>query len=34
MWQGLWATFGRTNQDIDFADQAWEFFRRHRKKGD
>lgn len=31
MWQGLWATFGKTNQDIDFADQAWEFFRRHRK---
>jgi polyhydroxybutyrate depolymerase len=31
MWHGLWATFGRTNQDIDFADQAWEFFQRHHK---
>jgi hypothetical protein len=31
MWKGLWATFGKTNQDIDFADQAWEFFQRHRK---
>ena len=30
-WKGLWATFGKTNQDIDFADQAWEFFQRHRK---
>jgi len=30
-WQGLWATFGKTNQDIDFADHAWEFFQRHRK---
>ena len=26
---GLWATFGKTNQDIDFAEQAWDFFRRH-----
>lgn len=32
MWKGLWATFGKNNQDIDFADQAWEFFQRHRKK--
>jgi hypothetical protein len=21
---------GKTNQDVDFADEAWEFFRRHR----
>jgi len=27
----LWPTFGKTNQDIDFADLAWEFFRRHPK---
>ena len=30
-WSGLWKQFGKTNQDIDFADQAWEFFRRHPK---
>jgi polyhydroxybutyrate depolymerase len=24
-----WPTFGKTNQDVDFADQAWEFFQRH-----
>jgi len=30
-WKPLWAEFGKTNQDIDFADQAWEFFRRHHK---
>ncbi|MEO8904052.1 MAG: PHB depolymerase family esterase [Polyangiaceae bacterium] len=29
----LWARFGKSNQDIDFADQAWEFFRRHSKRG-
>lgn len=28
-WSGLWATFGKTNQDVDFAEQAWELFRRH-----
>ena len=28
----LWAKFGKTNQDIDFADQAWEFFRRHPRR--
>jgi polyhydroxybutyrate depolymerase len=32
MWPGLWERFGKTNQDIDFADQAWEFFRRHPKR--
>jgi polyhydroxybutyrate depolymerase len=31
MWSGLWARFGKTNQDIDFADHAWTFFRRHSK---
>lgn len=25
----LWDTFGKTNQDIDFADQVWAFFQRH-----
>ncbi|MFN8095445.1 MAG: PHB depolymerase family esterase [Vicinamibacteria bacterium] len=25
----LWPTFGKTNQDIDFAEQAWDLFRRH-----
>jgi polyhydroxybutyrate depolymerase len=29
---GLWATFGKTNQDVDFAEQAWEFFRRHSRQ--
>jgi polyhydroxybutyrate depolymerase len=29
MWSGLWARFGKTNQDVDFADHAWEFFKRH-----
>jgi poly(3-hydroxybutyrate) depolymerase len=28
-WAGLWARFGKTNQDIDFADEAWTFFQRH-----
>jgi polyhydroxybutyrate depolymerase len=32
MWGGLWARFGKTNQDIDFADHAWEFFKRHAKR--
>jgi poly(3-hydroxybutyrate) depolymerase len=31
MWQGLWERFGKANQDIDFADQAWAFFQRHGK---
>jgi len=30
-WSGLWERFGKTNQDIDFADQAWSFFERHSK---
>ena len=29
IWGGLWSRFGKTNQDIDFADEAWAFFRRH-----
>ena len=29
MWPDLWERFGKTNQDIDFADQAWKFFKRH-----
>ena len=29
---GLWQRFGKTNQDIDFADEAWTFFQRHRAK--
>ncbi len=32
MWSGLWSRFGKTNQDIDFADEAWTFFKRHAKK--
>jgi len=28
----MWETFGKTNQDIDFAAQAWEFFQRHAKR--
>jgi len=31
-WRGLWARFGKTNQDIDFADHVWEFFKRHTKR--
>ena len=31
-WGGLWEQFGKTNQDIDFADHAWEFFKRHPKR--
>ena len=31
-WSGLWELFGKTNQDIDFADQAWEFFQHHPKR--
>jgi polyhydroxybutyrate depolymerase len=32
MWAGLWARFGKTNQDLDFAAEAWEFFQRHPRK--
>jgi polyhydroxybutyrate depolymerase len=32
-WRGLWSRFGKNNQDLDFADEAWSFFRRHRKHG-
>jgi polyhydroxybutyrate depolymerase len=31
-WQGLWKRFGKNNQDIDFADEAWTFFQRHVKR--
>jgi polyhydroxybutyrate depolymerase len=31
IWPGLWQKFGKTNQDIDFADEAWTFFKRHTK---
>jgi len=27
----FWEDFGKTNQDIDFADEAWTFFQRHSK---
>ena len=30
----LWPTFGKTNQDIDFADLAWAFFQRHPRLAD
>lgn len=33
-WSGLWERLGKTNQDIDFADHAWEFFKRHVKRKD
>jgi len=26
-----WSRFGKTNQDLDFADEAWAFFKRHAK---
>lgn len=29
LWHGLWGRFGKTNQDVDFADEAWSFFQRH-----
>ncbi len=32
MYYTLWPTYGKTNQDIDFADQAWAFFQRHSKQ--
>jgi polyhydroxybutyrate depolymerase len=28
----LWPKMGKTNQDIDFSDEAWEFFQRHAKR--
>ena len=28
----LWPRFGKTNQDLDFADEAWAFFQRHAKR--
>jgi polyhydroxybutyrate depolymerase len=31
-WSGLWERFGKTNQDIDFADEAWTFFQRHARR--
>jgi polyhydroxybutyrate depolymerase len=31
-WGGLWRRFGKTNQDVDFADEAWAFFRRHARR--
>jgi polyhydroxybutyrate depolymerase len=31
MWPGLWGRFGKANQDIDFAEEAWAFFQRHRR---
>jgi polyhydroxybutyrate depolymerase len=33
IWSGIWSRFGKTNQDIDFADEAWAFFKRHAKAG-
>ena len=32
IWPGLWERFGKTNQDIDFAEEAWTFFKRHPKR--
>ncbi len=31
LWNGLWSKMGKTNQDIDFADEAWSFFKRHQQ---
>jgi len=31
-WPGLWQRFGKNNQDLDFADEAWAFFQRHIKR--
>jgi poly(3-hydroxybutyrate) depolymerase len=31
-WSGLWRRFGKNNQDLDFADEAWTFFQRHVKR--
>ena len=33
-WAGRWKLFGKNNQDLDFADEAWTFFQRHAKGGD
>lgn len=33
MSSGLWSRFGKNNQDVDFADEAWAFFRKHGKSG-
>jgi len=30
-WSGLWKRFGKNNQDLDFAAEAWTFFQRHVK---
>lgn len=30
-WAGIWEELGKTNQDIDFTDEAWSFFKRHKK---
>ena len=32
IWSGIWKRFGKTNQDLDFADEAWAFFQRHVKR--
>ena len=32
LWSPLWEKFGKTNQDVDFADEAWAFFQRHAKR--
>jgi poly(3-hydroxybutyrate) depolymerase len=29
IYAGLWDRFGKTNQDVDFADEVWAFFQRH-----
>ena len=31
-WPGLWKRFGKTNQDVDFADEVWAFFQRHARR--
>lgn len=33
IWGGRWSRFGKTNQDIDFAEEAWTFFKRHARSG-
>jgi polyhydroxybutyrate depolymerase len=33
MYGALWPRFGKTNQDIDYADEAWAFFQRHAMGG-
>jgi hypothetical protein len=32
MWPDLWSRFGKANQDVDFAEDAWAFFQRHRRR--